>query len=130
MNVPHVPREPLVDKNGQVTNAWRNYFTQSSQEQQKSLSNEGYYVPQHDPTSIAKLNTTQSVSGLLYDHLNKFMKVNTTGVYKNLGTYEELKTDEINKIPKSELNGRLIWDTVANKLHVGADNELKTLVLE
>lgn len=45
MIVINVPNENLVDKEGEITKPWENYFDQSTQQMQQSLSNEGFWIP-------------------------------------------------------------------------------------
>lgn len=45
MIVPNVPTQNIVDEQGNNTKAWENYFEQTTQEMQQSLSNEGFWIP-------------------------------------------------------------------------------------
>lgn len=45
MIVVSVPTDKLVDKEGNVTPPWGNYFDQSTTQMQQSLSNEGFWIP-------------------------------------------------------------------------------------
>src|SRR5579864_8406269 len=45
MIVPIVPTEPMVDKEGDRSKAWDNFFQQNQQSMQQSLSDEGFWIP-------------------------------------------------------------------------------------
>jgi hypothetical protein len=45
MFVPIVPTEPIADKEGNRTKAWDNFFQQTQQNMQLSISNEGFWIP-------------------------------------------------------------------------------------
>lgn len=45
MIVINVPNDKLVDEKGEVTKPWGNYFDQTTQQMQQSLSNEGFWIP-------------------------------------------------------------------------------------
>lgn len=45
MIVINVPNDKLVDENNDVTKPWANYFDQTTQQMQQSLSNEGFWIP-------------------------------------------------------------------------------------
>lgn len=63
MIVPNVPTDPLIDENRETTKPWRNYFEQSTQEMQQSLSNEGFWIP--SVSSAADSVTPPSSGGQL-----------------------------------------------------------------
>lgn len=45
MIVISVPTDKLVDKDGNTTPPWGNFFDQNTQQMQQSLSNEGFWIP-------------------------------------------------------------------------------------
>lgn len=45
MIVPNVPTQPISDEDGNTTKAWDNFFEQTTQGMQQSLSNEGFWIP-------------------------------------------------------------------------------------
>ena len=45
MIVVSVPTDKPIDKDGQFTPPWGNYFDQNTQQMQQSLSNEGFWIP-------------------------------------------------------------------------------------
>lgn len=45
MIIVNVPNDKLVDEEGYPTEPWGNFFDQSTQQQQQSLSNEGFWIP-------------------------------------------------------------------------------------
>lgn len=59
MIIINVPTDKLVDKDGNTTKPWDNYFDQSTQQMQQSLSNEGFWIPSvsSDPNSVSPPTT-------------------------------------------------------------------------
>ena len=124
-----MPHEKLTDGKGDISNAWRTFMNILINQLQGGVSNSGYIVPHHDSKSLPLLNTDDSKGGLLYDKEGEFAQVNTNGIYKNLNTYEELTTDEIDAIDEGKRNGRFVLDTTTGDLKVGVNDEFKTVTL-
>jgi len=49
MVIVNVPTDSITDKEGSLTQPWRNYFDQSTQQMQQSLGQEGIWVPSVSP---------------------------------------------------------------------------------
>lgn len=60
MIIINVPSDKMVDQEGNSTKPWKNYFDQSTQQMQQSLSNEGFWIP---PVSSASNSVTPSATG-------------------------------------------------------------------
>lgn len=55
-NLPH-PTDPLVDKNGIITDTWYLFFQQMVQELQVNLSQEGLNIPSQKTSDISKIQS-------------------------------------------------------------------------
>jgi len=87
MNIPNFEDVPFVDKNGLLTDAWKNILQQLFQELQNNVSNEGIMIPQQSAANIIILTTTESIGSIIYDSTNNVFKAcfpNGTGgaIYK------------------------------------------------
>lgn len=60
MIVISVPTDKLVDKDGNATEQWGEFFDQNTQQMQQSLSNEGFWIPS---VSSASNSVTPSETG-------------------------------------------------------------------
>ncbi len=122
MIIPSVPITPIVDNNGNVTNEWRIYFEQLSNQLQTFFPNSGYIFPFKSNSELVDLDDPSLIGRIAYGEEQKNMQANTTGNYKPLTTYEELTTLEISAIPSGQRNGRFIFDTDLNVLLAGAND--------
>lgn len=129
MEIPSVPHSKFTDGNGDISSAWRQFMTLLVNQLQSGVSDSGYIIPHQDQDTIAQLNTDDTKGGILYDKEGEFAQVNTNGVFKNVGTYEELSTDDINAIPSGKRNGRLLLDTDTGDLKIGMNDEIKTITV-
>jgi hypothetical protein len=60
MIIPNVPTDSMLDEKGVISKPWENFFNQSAQQQQQSLSNEGFWIPS---VSSASDSVTPPTSG-------------------------------------------------------------------
>jgi hypothetical protein len=85
-NIPLFIHEPLVDKNGMLTDSWKLAFTQLFQQLQSSVSDEGGF--QHPPQSaqyILQLSTNVPNGTHFYDSTNNTPVVKKNGVFVPYG---------------------------------------------
>ena len=132
MNIPNVPKAPMHEDN----TAWRVYNNQIVNQLQEFLSDERYKLPSQSDTDVTKLNDATDSFGnkknpgsILFNETSKSGQINTDGIYKNLGTYEELTTTGIGDIPSGQRNGRFILDTDSGDFKVGVNDIFKTVTL-
>jgi hypothetical protein len=86
MNIPNYLEDQFVDKNGRLSDPWKQILMQLFTQMQSNLSDEGYKVPQQGTDTINQLNTTQSTGALLYDNQTHELKVNINGEFKTVQT--------------------------------------------
>ena len=85
---PDVPREaPMTDKDGNMTDVWRLFFTQLILALQSNFKPEGIVVPSQTAANIAMLTGTipigsTSIANILYDSTNAQFKGNIAGTWK------------------------------------------------
>lgn len=82
MDIPNFVDAPIVDKNGHLTSIWKQILTQLITELQKSVSEEGFKIPQQPTSNIAKLNNLLSKGHLIYDSDTNQLKININGTIK------------------------------------------------
>lgn len=86
MIVPNLPKGPVVDNKGNMTELWELFFSQLITALQNNLSNEGIILPQQPTTNIAKLTGPQSIGAVIYDNTLNVAKVNLNGTFKTITT--------------------------------------------
>lgn len=81
MIVVSVPTDKAVDKDGNFTPPWGNYFDQNTQQMQQSLSNEGFWIPSVSTSDLAIIaasygqQTGVNLGTLVYDSTANQLKV-------------------------------------------------------
>lgn len=63
MIVINVPNEQMLDKEGDLNKPWENYFDQTTQQMQQSLSNEGFWIPSVTPSQQSIIAATLGQQG-------------------------------------------------------------------
>lgn len=86
MNIPNFIDTKIVNKDGSLTDTWKQILMQTFSELQKNVSAEGYIVPQQTTANITQLNNTKSTGSLLYDKNTSQLKINLNGEFKHLLT--------------------------------------------
>jgi len=85
-NLSNIPTPPafakLVDKDGNITSSWRDYFSNLTLYLKQFLSNEGLVMPQQTSANIALLNTAQSIGALLYNSTTNHIEGNVNGTFQ------------------------------------------------
>jgi len=73
---PDLPRDDqLVDKDGEITSAWKLYFQQLTMALQTNFKPEGIVVPPQDASNIALLgDISASIGNIIYDTTNNEFK--------------------------------------------------------
>lgn len=85
MIVPNYIEMPFVDKNGHLTDVWRNILMQLLQQMQQNLSNTGFVIPSQSTANIALL--TNAVNGtMLYNSTTDLPKIKVAGTFKTITT--------------------------------------------
>lgn len=85
MIIPNVPMGPLVTESENPTTEWKMFFSQLVQGMQKSLSNEGFEIPQLSTSDIAKL-TASNNGTQIYNLTTDNPMVMKAGTFKNILT--------------------------------------------
>jgi hypothetical protein len=130
MNIPFVPKEPLVDGNGYVSQVWRRYFNSLSSELQKHVSDEGYYTPRQTTATVEKLSNDKSRGGLLYDSDKELIHINNDGKYHPVQTTKQkMTTSERNAVPSDKRDYLMVHDTDNSKLYTGINGSWKEVKL-
>jgi hypothetical protein len=84
-NIPLFINDPLVDKNGKLTDSWQLAMTQLLGQLQQGISDEsGFQVPQKSASDIAQLTNVPDGTHL-YDTTNKTPVVKKNGVFVPYG---------------------------------------------
>lgn len=86
MNIPNFIDSQVVDKDGKLTDTWKQIFSQLFTQLQGGLSEEGILVPKQSSTDITTLSTTENTGKLIYDKDNNVLKVNINSVFKTIST--------------------------------------------
>lgn len=63
MNVPNLPIDPLVDKNGHLTDSGKNFFEQLIKELFLNFSNEGLVAPTQTSTNLITIQNNTNIQG-------------------------------------------------------------------
>lgn len=82
MMFPNFFNSQMVDRSGNLTDAWSNMFQDLVTQLQTNFNNEGIKVPQQATANITALNTAASVGNLLYNSDTNQLMVNIAGTYK------------------------------------------------
>lgn len=82
MNTPNFIDVPIAEKDGRLTDSWRQLLSQMITEMQTKMSHEGIFVPQQTTTNIAILDNVKSTGALIYDSNTHKLKANINGVFK------------------------------------------------
>lgn len=77
---------PLIDKNGNISMYWHNYFEQLNQYITKNLSPEGLQAPTQTTANIAVLNNQSSIGRLVYNTETDTPLINVAGTFKTIVT--------------------------------------------
>ena len=86
MNIPNFINAKIVDKDGNLTDVWRNIFMQLFSQLQGGLSEEGIKVPQQTTTNIAQIESGNTVGNIVYDSSLNVLKINLNGTFKTIQT--------------------------------------------
>lgn len=86
MNIPNFIDAPLVDKDGVLTDTWKQIFSVLFSQLQTNLSNEGFKIPAQSASNISILNNDKSNGALVYDSTNHLLKINLNGTFKTIAT--------------------------------------------
>lgn len=139
MMIPSVPDAPIIGRGGKLSDIWRVYFTQLTNQLQGNVSDEGYLVPFQSQDNQTVLNQQANEGGLIYDEDSSGMRANINVLrgtignfsdsyeYSLLNSYHEMTEDEINAIPSGERNGKFLYDTTNDVLKVGFNDTIKTV---
>lgn len=84
--IPSFINDPVVDKDGMLTQSWRDIFTQLFNILQQNSSQEGTVIPSQSATNIGVIQTNAMNGTMLYDSTNNQAKVVINGVFKTITT--------------------------------------------
>jgi hypothetical protein len=86
MKIPNIIATKVVNKDGYLSDEWREIFSQLFIQMRVSLSDEGFMVPKQTTDNIDQLAGTDKTGALLYDNDTHELKVNINGTYKKIQT--------------------------------------------
>ena len=113
MNIPAMTNQPIVDKDGKLTEQWRTMFAQLFQQMSLNLSDEGFICPSQTTDNINKIASQEKNGAVLYDSDTNELKACINGVFKTL----TLATIYPNTSLISDNDGNIISGiTTANEL--------------
>jgi len=80
---PDVPRNrKFVDRDGNITDDWKNFIDQLILALQINFKTEGLVVPQETASNIALLTAAASIANIIYDSTNNRFQGNVNGTWK------------------------------------------------
>lgn len=86
MNIPNVPKEPLLHEDGKnVHPVWANFFDFLINQLQGNLGNEGIVTPGQETVNINLLTNSQPFT-ILGDKTSNELKVYLNGAWKTITT--------------------------------------------
>lgn len=88
MNIPNFNDTRVADKDGYLTDEWRQIFAQLFSQLQGGISDEGISVPQQNSANITTLADANKAGTLLYDSDNHNLKANINGNFQSVLTHE------------------------------------------
>lgn len=86
MNIPNFMDAKFTEKDGTLTDEWRQMLGQLFAQLQGGLSDEGIKLPQQSASNIAQLAGSDTMGHLVYDSDTHTVKVNINGVFKTIQT--------------------------------------------
>lgn len=137
MRVPSVPHVKFFDADGEIHTAWRTYFDLLTTHLQNNFAQFGTQLANYSTDVVQPLANSQTSGRLLYDAdketpvINQSVPVTTDGVisqgfrYRELNTYHEMTNDELQAVPSGERNGKLVYNTTNDTVHIGVNNEFR-----
>ena len=120
--IPDLPRAPLVDKEGYITDQWRLFFDQFVTALQYYIKPESLALPQQTAANIALFKAQQFISNIVYDTTNGAFDGNIANTTTNAQTWVQfmaLTTHAGN--PNTFVAGNLYefcWDTMNSVLYI------------
>jgi|GEM_PF-1908873 len=130
MNIPYVPQDKLITADGGLHPTWRRFLGALTDELQRSLPSEGYYLPPQPTASVQMLNTAQSKSGMLYDSDKESMHINNDGTYRPVQvTKIQMTTAQRNAVPADKRDDLWVHDTDDSNLYTGINGVWKGVTL-
>ena len=86
MNIPNFLDAQITDKNGFLTDVWRQLFTQLLTELQLNFSNEGFIIPKQTSSNITVLNGMKYIGALVYNEDTNKLMININGTFVDVQT--------------------------------------------
>lgn len=86
MKVPTISNQPIVDKNGNLTDQWRTIFNQLLDQMQANVSDQGLIAAKQSTDNINKIASTNMNGAIWYDTTTNTFKVCINGIVKTLAT--------------------------------------------
>ncbi len=86
MNIPNFIDSQVVDKDGKLTDTWKQILSQLFAQLQGGLSEEGILVPQQKTENINLLTGEKNYGKLIYDSSTNKLKINLNGTFKTITT--------------------------------------------
>jgi hypothetical protein len=127
MNIPNFIDNQIVDKNGQLTDSWRQIFTQLIGELQGNLSNEGYKIPEQSTANITILSNTNSTRALIYDNQKNAFMACANGIFKQIPLEAQSNSLGANIVVVTDSDGDLISSSVSSSALVAMSSNMVTL---
>lgn len=86
MNIPNFENTAFVDRNGHLTDAWRQILTQLFTEMQASVSNQGFVTPSKPTSEIIDLSAVMPSGTVIYNGQTHKGMLSENGVFKTIVT--------------------------------------------
>lgn len=86
MNIPNFIDTQVINKDGFLTDVWKQILTQLFTELQVNLSNEGYIVPKQSSSSVNLLNGVKYTGALVYNEDTNKLMANINGTFVEVQT--------------------------------------------
>lgn len=110
MRIPNFIDSQFANKEGFLTDTWRQILTQLFTELQKNTSVEGLVFPTQTTANITTLGPQVPFGSLLYDKDTKQPKVNVEGVFKVMQTAGNDFNEDVPGLSYDDLTGTLSLD--------------------
>jgi hypothetical protein len=86
MEIQQIPMVPLTNKDGMITDEWRDWFSRLAQQLQLNLSEDGYSLPQRQSADVNQLTGPNFLGNILYDAGRNVAVININGALASVNT--------------------------------------------
>jgi len=130
MKIPYMPKQKVITPDGNLHPEWRRFFDSFTNELQRNVPDEGYYLPPQPTANVTQLNTQKSKGGMLYDSDKQAMHINNDGTYRPVQvTKIQMTTAQRTAVPANKRDDLWVHDTDTSKLYTGISGTWKEVTL-